>query len=312
MRFLTTVCALALMTSAAVAQDFSAAQVNAIDDFWDAVYDCSQDDASCADVGPAARDLIAAGLCPEENRIVPCDASGVTPVTERPPATPAEVATPARATTAETVFDVEKLSTINPEWHQAIARGACLTETGFEECQAHSPARLAPNGHLYDGLTVEESRLLTRWNIYGEECRGAVGQENINGWCSARDQAKDALATIGLCLYAEPINGFRSCAPADSRPETVPFDDSIARAAFEALPVGQRQAIQALTSAGGADGGYGPRTADALRRTARLLEDLTARDPQPYDFDLSTADGARHYISVLREPLTEAIIMGGH
>lgn len=296
--------AILLTTSAAVAQPLSDPQIEAIATFWDLTYDCADGSGSCNDIAAAVRDMNRLGICPDENRLSDCASAGTEDGTVAPEGT-----TVATLTIAVKIPDAPiGLATITPEWHAAIAAGQCLTETGFGECQAYSPPQLAPGGQLYEGLTVVESKLLTRWNIYAEECRGAAGQANINGWCGARDQARDALKDIGLCLLD---SGFRSCAPAGTNAETVPFDTEVVEAAFNRLPASQRHYIQALTSAGGSDGNFGPKTATALRTTARLLEDLTARDPRPELFDLSSPDGVQSYLDFLQEPLTEAIIWGG-
>lgn len=112
------------------------------------------------------------------------------------------------ATPALSQAQVDGLDTITPEWHAAIDAGQCLTDTGFGPCTAADTLAPAANGHTYRGTTVDSSRLLTRFNIYSEECRGAVGQANIDGWCARRDAARDALAAQGVCLTDA---GFRSC-----------------------------------------------------------------------------------------------------
>lgn len=293
-----------LTTSTAVAQQLSEPQIEADATFWDLAYDCAGGSGSCDDIAAAVRDMNRLGICPDETLLSACASTGMddgTVAAEGP-----AVSTPAVA--VELPDAPVGLATITPEWHAAIAAGQCLTEAGFGECKAYGPPRLAPGGQLYEGLTIDESKLLTRWNIYVEECRGAGDQANIDGWCGAWDQARDGLKDIGLCLLD---SGFRSCAPVGTNPETVPFDTAVVEAAFNQLPSGQRQFIQALTSAGGSDGNFGPKTADALRTTARLLEDLTARDPLPEIFDLSSPDGVQAYLDFLQEPLTEAIIWGG-
>lgn len=312
MRFATFAVLLLTSSGAAMAQDFTAHQIEAVEHLWDSMMECAEDEAACVSVAGAVRAVMSAGLCPNENRLEPCDAGSIdlpgdhvadTVPNEAPAAASAPMGIPPAPT---------GLTAGEPDWHAAIARDECLTETGFGVCQAYAPPRLSASGHLYEGLTVDETRLLTRWSIYSEECRGAVGQESISGWCAARDQAKDALAALGLCLYGDPVNGFRSCAPAGSTPETVPFDDAVMRSAFEALPRDQRQNIQNIISAGNADGSYGPRTAEALRRIARLVEDMTARDPRPDVFDLSDTGSAAQYLAFLQSPIAEVIIWGGH
>jgi hypothetical protein len=292
----------AVVASYAIAQPLTAPQVEAIANFWDLAYDCADGSGRCEDIAVAVRDMNRLGICPDENRLADCASIEGEINSEEPPAS---------LSTASTVIiqnAPEGLETIHPDWHSAIAAGQCLTETGFGPCLAYTPPRPAKGDHLYEGLTVEESMLLTRWNIYVEECRGAGGEANIAGWCRARDEARDALKGLGLCLLD---TGFRSCARPNANPETVPFDAAIVEAEFMKLPVGRRRFLQSMISAGGADGNFGPRTSAALRATAKQLEDLTARDPQPERFDLSTVQGMRAYLAFLQEPLTEAMIWGG-
>lgn len=114
---------------------------------------------------------------------------------------------------AQAESQVDSLTTITPDWHSAIAAGECLIETGFGPCAAAEIFGPASNGHIYQGPTEETSRLLTRFNIYSEECRGAVGQINIDGWCAKRDDARNHLAAQGVCLGD---TGFHLCAVAAS------------------------------------------------------------------------------------------------
>lgn len=296
--------AVTLAASSAMAQPLSAPQVEAIATFWDLAYDCADGSGACDDIAAAVRDMNRLGICPDENRLADCASIGG----ESGAVDSLEGALPT-APTAVTIPDAPTgLATINPEWHAAIAAGQCLTETGFGECEAYSPPRLSAGDRRYEGLTIDESKLLTRWNIYTEECRGAVGQANIDGWCGARDQARDALKDLGLCLFD---TGFRSCARANANPETVPFDAKIVEVEFMQLSADRRRFLQAMISAGGADGSFGPRTSTALRSMAAQLEDLTARDPRPEVFDLSSVEGVQAYLDFLQEPLTEAMIWGG-
>lgn len=293
-----------LAASSAMAQPLSAPQVEAIATFWDLAYDCADGSGACNDIAAAVRDMNRLGICPDENRLADCASIGG----ESGSVEPSGGALPT-APTAVTIPDAPTgLATINPEWHAAIAAGQCLTETGFGECLAYSPPRLSAGDRRYEGLTIDESKLLTRWNVYAEECRGAVGQANIGGWCGARDQARDTLKDLGLCLFD---TGFGSCARATANPETVPFDAAIVEAEFMKLPADRRRFLQAMISAGNADGTFGPRTSTALRTTAKQLEDLTARDPRPETFDLSSVQGVQAYLDFLQEPLTEAMIWGG-
>lgn len=304
LRCLLTSTAVTLVSSTAMAQPLSAPQVEAIATFWDLAYDCADGSGACDDIAAAVRDMNRLGICPDENRLADCASIGGESV-------PAELSEGAAPTAMDVVTIPDAptgLETITPEWHAAIAAGQCLAEAGFGECLAYTPPRLAPGVRLYEGLTVDESKLLTRWNVYAEECRGAVGQANIDGWCGARDQARDALKDLGLCLFD---TGFRSCARANANPETVPFDAVIVEAEFMKLSADRRRFLQAMISAGGADGNFGPRTATALRATAKQLEDITARDPRPERFDLSSVEGMRAYLKFLQEPLTEAMIWGG-
>ncbi len=327
MRFYMALGGLVLWSSAALAQGFSQSQIDAVEDFWDVSFACAEEPARCTAVGPAVRAMVAAGLCPEENSLVPCEQGSIPFANEAPevappaltqaapepaaPLAPVQTMTPAAPAVpaAGGIPPVPAgLVPFNTEVFAAIARDECLSESGFVPCRAYSPPRLAANGHLYEGVTVDETRLLTRWIIYVEECRGGMAN---NGWCVARDEAQAALAAGGLCLLAAPVNGFRSCAPAGSTPLSVPFDDAVMRAAFSARSPADRQYMQNMISAG-SDGVYGPRTAEALRNTARLLEDLTRRDPQAQTFDLTTSAGAGQYLDVLMDPLTEVYIWGGH
>ncbi|MFP7675772.1 hypothetical protein ACG74X_20770 [Marivita sp. S0852] len=114
-----------------------------------------------------------------------------------------------KASTEETEGQIDGLLTINPEWHEAIAAENCLTETGFGTCTSAATLSPSSNGNFYVGPTEETSRLLTKFNIYSEECRGAVGQENIEGWCDKRNEARDQLAAQGVCLGD---TGFSLCA----------------------------------------------------------------------------------------------------
>ncbi len=113
------------------------------------------------------------------------------------------------ASSAQAETQVDGLVTISPEWHEAIAAGDCLTQSGFGECAAAETFGPAPNGHIYQGRTEETSRLLTRFNIYSEECKGAVGPANIEGWCAKRDEARELLAKNGICMGD---TGFHLCA----------------------------------------------------------------------------------------------------
>lgn len=115
------------------------------------------------------------------------------------------------ASTAQAETQVDGLVTITPEWHEAIAAGECLNQSGFGQCTATENFGPAPNGAFYQGPTEEASRLLTRFNIYAEECSGAVGQANIDGWCAKRNAAREDLAEQGVCMGD---TGFRLCAVA--------------------------------------------------------------------------------------------------
>lgn len=120
------------------------------------------------------------------------------------------IASALAASFAQAETRVDGLVTITPEWHEAIAAGECLNQSGFGPCAADDTFGPAPDGRVYQGPTQETSRLLTRFNIYSEECRGAVGQANIEGWCAKRDEARERLAANGVCLGD---NGFHLCAP---------------------------------------------------------------------------------------------------
>lgn len=109
---------------------------------------------------------------------------------------------------AATEGAVDGLLTLNPEWHAEIAKGNCLTEGGFGPCTTTETFGPSSNGNVYLGLTEETSLLLTKWNIYNEECRGAVGQENIAGWCGKRKSTQEELAAQGVCMGD---TGFRLC-----------------------------------------------------------------------------------------------------
>ncbi|WP_126623195.1 hypothetical protein [Oceaniglobus ichthyenteri] len=115
------------------------------------------------------------------------------------------------ASAAQTETQINGLVTITPEWHEAIAAGECLTQSGFGACAATETFGPAPNGHIYQGPTEETSRLLTQYKVYSEECRGAVGQANIDGWCAKRNAAREELAAQGVCLGDA---GFHLCAVA--------------------------------------------------------------------------------------------------
>jgi hypothetical protein len=304
LRCFLTATAATLAASTAMAQPLSAPQVEAIATFWDLAYDCADGSGACDDIAAAVRNMNRLGICPDENRLADCASIG---------AESGGTALPESASVANMVAVIipdspTGLATITPEWHAAIAAGQCLTEAGFGECLAYSPPRLSAGDRGYEGFTVDESKLLTRWNVYAEECRGAVGQANIDGWCGARDQARDALKDLGLCLFD---TGFGSCARANANPETVPFDAATVEAEFMKLSADRRRFLQAMISAGGADGNFGPRTATSLRSTAKQLEDITARDPRPERFDLSSVEGVQAYLKFLQEPLTEAMIWGG-
>ncbi len=245
-----------LTTSTAVAQPLSDPQAEAIAKFWDLAHNCADESGACDDIATAVQEMNRLSICPDENRLSDCRSAGLEDGTVAP-----EGSAPAAPTVAVRIPDAPvELASINTDWHTSIAAGQCLTEAGFAECRGYNPPQLASGGQLYEGLTIDESKLLTRWHIYVEECRGAAGQANIDGWCGARDQARDALKEIGLCLLD---SGFRSCAPAGTSPETVPFEPAIVESAFNQLPLAQRRYIQALISAGGSDGNFGPKTSVA-------------------------------------------------
>lgn len=103
---------------------------------------------------------------------------------------------------------VDGLLTITPEWHAAIAAGECLTETGFGPCSVAETFGPATNGTVYRGTTEKTSLLLTQFNVYAEECQGAAGQENIDGWCAKRNAVQDQLAVEGVCMGDA---GFHPC-----------------------------------------------------------------------------------------------------
>lgn len=198
-----------LSASALSAEEFSRAQITAVENLWDTIFDCADDAGTCENVGPAARAFLAAGLCADANRLVPCGTAAGKPFAIKDQ--PDDAGRVTRGSDGR--FHVDGLETINPEWHEAIAAGQCLTAAGFGECAAIEPFAPTADGHFYQGPTVEASRLLTRFNIYNIECRGAGGAINIDGWCGKRTAAVDGLVHEGVCLGDA---GFRLCGAEDA------------------------------------------------------------------------------------------------
>ena len=206
MRVFLAATALAMTASAALAQDFSDAQIDAVENFWDVTFACAEDQSACASVGQAVRDVVSTGLCPSENAFVACEPGTIVFGGDQPQHAadaPAEAAP--QIVAAEGGARVDGLYTINPAAHEAIAAGLCISGNTFAEC---GYTTIQPRGSVeLQGNTAEQSRLLTQYWIYAEECQGARA-EDINGWCGKRDEVRAELDSWGICMGD---TGFFTC-----------------------------------------------------------------------------------------------------